>query len=163
MPRKKRLKSEEKPLRKVTPKEEIPQKNVTHKKIGIIYAVGKRKTSTARIRFYPQSSEEKEIFINQKKLKDYFPNFEYQKIVNEPLKNAGLENKFYITIKVKGGGKHSQAEACRHGIARVLVKYNSDYRKVLKAKGFLTRDSRMKERKKPGLKRARRAPQWQKR
>lgn len=163
MPRKKLIKTEEKIIKKTVAKRKIPEKKIIHKKIEFIYTVGKRKTSTARIRFYLQASQEKEIIVNQKKLFEYFPYFEYQKIVNEPLKTTGLENKFFISVKVRGGGKHSQAEAVRHGLARALVKYNKDFRKVLKVKGFLTRDSRKKERKKPGLKRARRAPQWQKR
>jgi small subunit ribosomal protein S9 len=80
-----------------------------------------------------------------------------------PLEIVKLQNKFKILVEVKGGGKNSQAEAIRHGIARALVKFNSDFKRKLKKAGFLKRDPRMKERKKPGLKRARRAPQWQKR
>ena len=80
-----------------------------------------------------------------------------------PLKLMNVLDKFRIMIKVKGGGIHSQAEAVRHGIARALVIFNAEFRKRLKKAGYLTRDSRMRERKKFGLKRARRAPQWRKR
>ena len=104
-----------------------------------------------------------EIKVNEKKLSDYFPSFEFQEIVKEPLKKVGKENKFAITIKVGGGGKRGQAEAIRLGIARALAALDKELRLSLKKVGLLTRDSRMKERKKAGLKRARRAPQWAKR
>jgi small subunit ribosomal protein S9 len=104
-----------------------------------------------------------EILINGKDFKEYFPTFYLQKIVLSPLELVKCLNKFKILVKVTGGGKSAQAEAVRHGIARALVIFNPDFRKKLKKAGFLKRDPRMKERKKPGLKRARRAPQWQKR
>lgn len=154
MPRKKII--EEKNEATVTPKHEALTK------AHFIYAVGKRKTANARVRLYAKS-QTKDFIINNKKIEEYFPYFEQQKKAREPLKIAGLENNFLITVKVAGGGKHGQADAVRHGVARALLKYNEDLRKVFKPRGFLTRDSRMKERKKPGLKRARRAPQWQKR
>jgi len=149
MPKTKKTESESKPIKKTT------------KKAAYIYAVGKRKTSSARVRLYPKVDVQ-EIEINQKKLENYLPYFEYQKKVQEPLKTVGLE-KYKITVKVAGGGLQGQAEAIRHGIARALLELNADYKKILKPKKYLTRDSRKKERKKPGLKRARRAPQWQKR
>lgn len=154
MPRKKSEKTIDNNLEK-------PKKSII-KKIDFLYEVGRRKSAIARIRLYP-NDENKGIIINQKKLEDYFPYFEYQKNIKEPLRVTGLENQFLFTIKVKGGGNRGQAEAIRHGIAKVLLKYNPDFRKVLKAKGYLIRDARIKERKKPGLKRARRAPQWHKR
>lgn len=154
MPRKKSEKSIDNNLEK-------PKKSII-KKIYFLYEVGRRKSAIARIRLYP-NDENKGIIINQKKIEDYFPYFEYQKNIKEPLRVTGLENQFLFTIKVKGGGNRGQAEAIRHGIAKVLLKYNPDFRKVLKAKGYLIRDARIKERKKPGLKRARRAPQWHKR
>ncbi|MGB2762465.1 MAG: 30S ribosomal protein S9 [Minisyncoccales bacterium] len=130
-------------------------------KASYIEAVGRRKTSVARVRLWTKGG--KEFFINNKALKDYFPDFETQKIVAESLDKMKSEDKFKIQVLVKGGGFHSQAEAVRHGVARALVKFNSDFRKRLKKAGHLTRDPRMRERKKFGLKRARRAPQWRKR
>jgi len=95
--------------------------------------------------------------------KDYFTVLEWQKTILSPLILVGVEDKFNFRAKVKGGGKAGQADAVRHGLARALEIYNSEWRPALKAAGFLTRDPRVKERKKPGLKRARRAPQWSKR
>lgn len=123
-------------------------------------AVGRRKNAVARVRLFEGS---KKIFINDKEYKKYFVLEEFQNIIEDPLKVAGLLNKFKVTIKVKGGGVRGQAEAIRHGIARALVKYKKDLKKLLKSYGFLTRDPRVKERRKYGLKKARRAPQWSKR
>jgi len=123
--------------------------------------VGRRKSAVARIKFIPQGKGE--IIINGKKLEEYFPTFELQEIITTPLKLLGLKGKTDFSILVRGGGKKGQAEAARLGIARALQDYDNSYRKTLKVAGFLTRDPRVKERKKPGLKRARRAPQWQKR
>lgn len=124
------------------------------------YAVGRRKTSTARIRIWKK--EEGAMEVNAKPLEAYFPTEDLRALVQSPLKVVGgLNNK--VTIRVNGGGKHSQTEAIRHGIARALIEMNPDYRPSLKAENMLTRDSRIKERKKFGLKRARRAPQWSKR
>lgn len=124
-------------------------------------AVGRRKTSTARVRLHTQGK--KEITVNKKDYKKYFPDLYLQKKIEEPLEKLNSEDKFKISILVKGGGLYSQAGACRHGIARALVELNPYFRKRLKKAGYLTRDPRMRERKKPGLKRARRAPQWKKR
>jgi small subunit ribosomal protein S9 len=124
-------------------------------------AKGRRKTSVARVRLF--SGRESSILVNDKKAGDYFPTKELQCIVGEPLKKVKIETKFKILAKIKGGGIHSQAEALRHGISRALIKFNSEFRKSLKKEGFLTRDSRMKERRKFGLKKARKAPQWSKR
>ncbi len=125
-------------------------------------AVGRRKTATARVRIFPDDPN-KEIIINEKKLTDYFPYFEWQKIVKSPLELVDCLGKLKVQVKVRGGGIKAQAEATRHGISRALVLFNPEFTKKLKKAGFLTRDPRMKERKKFGLKRARRAPQWQKR
>ena len=124
-------------------------------------AVGRRKTAIARVRLQDQGSGE--FLINDKPLEKYFPTLELQQIVKDSLTKTDHLDKFKVSVKVKGGGLHAQAEATRHGISRALVKFNSDYRKMLKKAGLLTRDSRMRERKKFGLKRARRAPQWSKR
>jgi small subunit ribosomal protein S9 len=124
-------------------------------------AKGRRKTSVARVRLF--DGKESSVLVNDKKLEDYFPTKELQNIVAEPLKKIKIKKKFKISAKIKGGGIHSQAEALRHGISRALIKFNSDLKKHLKKEGFLTRDSRMKERRKFGLKKARKAPQWSKR
>lgn len=149
--------------KKVLSKKEPVKKETTALKPAgerYIETIGRRKTSSARVRFSPTG--EKEILVNGKLFRVYFPTMELQNIISAPL-NVMNVDKFRILVKVKGGGIHSQAEAVRHGIARVLVVFNSDFRKRLKKAGYLTRDSRMRERKKFGLKRARRAPQWRKR
>ena len=124
-------------------------------------AEGRRKTAVARVRLFTKG--EKTFLVNEKPLEQYFPTFELQKIAKASLETMKCLDKFRVSAKVKGGGLHAQAEAVRHGIARALVLFNPDFRKRLKAAGFLRRDPRMRERKKFGLKRARRAPQWQKR
>jgi len=131
-------------------------------------AVGRRKTSTARVRLFTQpltakQKEEDNIIVNQKPYKLYFPLPLLQKKITDPLDKLNIRGKFGISILVRGGGISSQADACRHGIARALVLLNPYFKKRLKKAGFLTRDPRMRERKKFGLKRARRAPQWSKR
>ena len=126
------------------------------------YAVGKRKTAIARIKLFAKGSGKFEI--NGKDAKKYFTVGQHIASFLAPLKVAAVTQKSYdLTIKVIGGGPSSQADACRHGLAKALEKENAERRKELKAAGFLTRDSRVKERKKPGLKGARRAPQWAKR
>jgi small subunit ribosomal protein S9 len=102
------------------------------------------------------------MIINEKPIKDYFSVAEID-VIDQLLRlnTNGLEG--YFTVKVEGSGKHSQAEAVRHGIARLLIQVHPDLRPLLKQNGFLTRDARRKERKKPGLKRARKSPQWSKR
>lgn len=124
-------------------------------------AVGRRKTSVARVRFFHKTDGG--IIINDKKIADYFPTEEMRKIAEAAVKKINLGGKYKITAKIFGGGIHSQAEALRHGISRAMIKFNPEFRKELKAAGFLTRDSRMKERRKFGLKKARKAPQWSKR
>ena len=138
------------------------KKKVVEKKLPYLFTVGRRKEAVARVRLYPKDNRNL-LQINNKDYKEYFPYFEFQKEVENPLNITGNLGKYFISVKVSGGGRHGQAEAVRHGLARVLVKLNENNKKSLKAAGILTRDPREKERKKPGLKRARRAPQWQKR
>lgn len=125
-----------------------------------IEAVGRRKTSVARVRFFAKSDGG--ITINGKKLNEYFPTDELRGIAESPIKTAKL-GKYEITARLSGGGIHSQAEALRHGISRALIEFNKELRGELKPLGFLMRDPRMKERRKFGLKKARKAPQWSKR
>ena len=122
-------------------------------------AVGRRKTATARVRLYPAS--ETEFSINGKSLDDFFGTAELRKKVTEALDST--KEKFLVSIFVKGSGINAQAEAARLGIARALVKIDGELRGELKEKGFLKRDPRSVERKKPGLKKARKAPTWVKR
>jgi len=123
-------------------------------------AVGRRKTASARVRITPSS---KNTFkINDRDLASYFPTEELRKIVEEAVGKLKAGT-FDITVHVKGGGIHSQAEAVRHGIARALVKYDETSRTKMKTAGLLKRDPRAKERRKFGLKKARKAPQWSKR
>lgn len=124
-------------------------------------AVGRRKTALARIRLFTQG--EKEFLVNDKSYRLYFPVLELQETADAPLRMMKCLDKFRVSVKVRGGGVSSQSEAIRHGLARALVKFNPDFKRRLRKAGFLTRDARMRERKKFGLKRARRAPQWSKR
>lgn len=129
----------------------------------IYMGTGRRKTSTARVYLKPGSGK---ILINGKQyneFNEYFENKVWTLHAIEPLKVTGLEGTFDVLIRVNGGGKNGQAGAVRLGLARALVSYNPDLRKILRDKGFLTRDPRMVERKKYGLKKARRAPQFSKR
>jgi small subunit ribosomal protein S9 len=126
-----------------------------------IEAVGRRKTGSARVRITPGSKGE--ITVNEKALHEYFPTEELQNIVKTPLVVAGITPMPTITVRVVGGGIHSQAEAVRHGIARAIIRHDLTMRIPLKRAGLLTRDERAKERRKFGLKKARRAPQWSKR
>jgi len=133
----------------------IPE--LKHKFSGkYISAVGRRKTSTARVRFY--DDKKKRIIINDKNYTEYLSGADLIREVEDPLRVAGKMDAS-ISVKVAGGGSRGQAEAIRHGITRVILKIDKDLRATLKPLGFVTRDPRKKERKKPGLKRARRAPQ----
>lgn len=123
--------------------------------------IGRRKTAVARIRLYTKG--DKEFLVNNKTYQDYFVMPEDQETAVASMKKMKCLDKFRVTVKVKGGGHSAQAEAIRHGTARVLVDFNNNFRKRLRKAGFLTRDPRMRERKKFGLRRARRAPQWAKR
>ena len=124
------------------------------------YGTGRRKKSVARVRIYPGSGE---ITINGRSIDDYFGLETLKLIVNQPFGVTGTTGKFDIVANVTGGGISGQAGAIRHGVARALLAADAEYRPALKAAGFLTRDPRMKERKKYGLKAARRAPQFSKR
>lgn len=124
-----------------------------------IEARGARKTSVARVRLVKEPG----FFVNGRDYKAYFKILKYQMAVEAPLNLVSSDKKLGVSVRVVGGGLTGQAEAIRHGLARVLVKLNPDFRKKLKQAGFLTRDPRIVERKKYGLKKARRAPQWSKR
>lgn len=126
-----------------------------------IGAVGRRKTSTARVRITPGAKFS--ITINDRELENYFPTAELRNTVKSAFDASGLEQKFAVTVQVNGGGISSQADALRHGISRALISYDINLRGKLKIKGFLKRDPRAKERRKFGLKKARKAPQWSKR
>ncbi len=126
-----------------------------------IESIGRRKTATARVRITPASKQT--YLINDKELAVYFPTQELQKIVTDPFSTVEGDAHYTVTVKVSGSGIHSQAEAVRHGISRSLVKENEESKSKLKPAGFLKRDPRAKERRKFGLKKARKAPQWSKR
>ena len=139
----------------------VEKPEVVAKQVKYLEGVGRRKTAVARIRLIPQG--EKTFLVNGKPIDTYFPAIELQQTAKAALERMSCLDKFGISVKVRGGGITAQAEAIRHGIARSLVLFNPDFRKRLNKAGFLTRDPRMRERKKFGLKRARRAPQWSKR
>ena len=129
------------------------------KKENYIEAVGRRKTSVARVRITPASKIS--VSINDKEFEIYFPTLTLRNTVLSVFKDT--EEKFAVTAKLSGGGISSQAEALRHGLARALISRTPELRTKLKVKGFLKRDPRAKERRKFGLKKARKAPQWSKR
>ena len=124
------------------------------------YGTGRRKSSIARVRLVEGSGK---ITINKRDIDEYFGLETLKMVVRQPLVATETADKFDVLVNVHGGGTTGQAGAIRHGIARALLKADNDYRPVLKKAGYLTRDPRMKERKKPGLKSARRAPQFSKR
>ena len=124
------------------------------------YGTGRRKNSVARVRVYNGTGK---ITINDRDIDDYFGLETLKLIVRQPLAVAGVEGKFDIVVRVAGGGVSGQAGAIRHGLSRALLVYDENLRGELKKAGFLTRDPRMKERKKYGLMAARRAPQFSKR
>lgn len=128
--------------------------------IRYVETVGRRKSASARVRLYPGTGE---IVVNDLAMEDYFGRDLDRMALRQPLVLTGTEAAFNISVKVKGGGDGGQAEAVRHGISRALCESDPALRPALKSAGFLTRDSRVKERKKPGLKRARKAPQYTKR
>ena len=123
--------------------------------------LGRRKAATARVRLHVGGTGQ--VIVNEKLVGEYFPRAGDADVLVEPLHVTGNENRFDITVKVKGGGITGQRDAVKLGIARALLKVDPDFRPTLRKGGFLTRDSRVKERKKPGLKRARKAPQYTKR
>ena len=124
------------------------------------YGTGRRKHSVARVRVYNGTGK---ITINDRDIDDYFGLETLKLVVRQPLTLAEVEGKFDIVVRVAGGGVSGQAGAIRHGLSRALLQYDENLRTSLKKAGFLTRDPRMKERKKYGLKAARRAPQFSKR
>ena len=141
----------------------MSEENQEKTKGKYFYATGRRKSSVAKVRVYDKAKE-KGITINDKDYKEYFmKNDILIEKINSPLKLLNFEGKFLISVKVLGGGSNGQAEAVRLGIARALLSMNEDFKKELRANDYLTRDPRKVERKKPGLKKARRAPQWKKR
>ena len=123
-------------------------------------SVGRRKRSVARVRLYPGEGE---IVINGKQLRDYFGRPQDWRDVTAPLELTSSEGRFNLSVLVKGGGVTGQAHAIRHGVSRALLVADPELKPLLRRAGFLTRDPREKERKKPGLKRARKAPQYTKR
>ena len=166
-----------KAIKKVVAKKETTEKAVVAEKVKIekieekkekklvhpnryFSAKGGRKTAVAQVRLF---IKQKGIIINGKDYKEYFKNLNLQKEIEKPFSAMNMEDKLGVTVVVRGGGLMGQADAVRHGIAKALVLFNPDFRKRLRREGFLTRDPRMVERKKYGLKKARRAPQWAKR
>ena len=121
---------------------------------------GRRKSSVARVRLVPGDGQ---VIINGRVMEEYIPFAALREVVNQPLNTTETLGSYDVLVNVKGGGYTGQAGAIRHGIARALLQADPEYRGTLKRAGFLTRDPRMKERKKPGLKGARRAPQFSKR
>ncbi|MCI6639313.1 MAG: 30S ribosomal protein S9 [Pygmaiobacter massiliensis] len=124
------------------------------------YGTGRRKSSVARVRVYNGTGK---ITINDRDIDDFFGLETLKLVVRQPLALADVDGKFDIVVRVAGGGVSGQAGAIRHGLSRALLQYDENLRPALKKAGFLTRDPRMKERKKYGLKAARRAPQFSKR
>ncbi|MEK7576945.1 MAG: 30S ribosomal protein S9 [Patescibacteria group bacterium] len=136
-----------------------PTKN--KKEVGrYLEAVGRRKTAVARVRLFADGEG---MIVNDKDYKTYFPTEEMQKIAEDAFRKTRPATRFSVSVKVKGGGIHAQAEAMRHGIARALLLFDVELRTKLKRPGFLKRDPRVKERRKFGLKKARKSPQWAKR
>lgn len=135
------------------------------KHAAYVESVGRRKTAIARVRITPRQGggEGAQIVVNDAPFQKYFSIAEHYRTVVAPLEKTDMVATTAVSAKVRGGGLAAQAEAVRLGIARALVKKNDDLKKSLRAFGFLTRDARMVERKKYGLKKARRAPQWSKR
>jgi small subunit ribosomal protein S9 len=123
-------------------------------------ATGKRKTSIARVRMEPGEGK---FLVNERALKEYFPRETGEMVVLQPFDITGTRNRFDVTVNVQGGGMTGQAEAIRHGISKALLLYNQELKDALKKAGLLTRDSRIKERKKYGRRGARRRPQYSKR
>jgi len=124
------------------------------------YATGKRKESIAKVRLFPGKGK---IIVNNRDFKDYFRRDSLTTMILEPLKLTGTDDAYDIVADLKGGGISGQAGAIRHAISKALLEINGEFRPILKREGFITRDSRVKERKKYGLKKARKRPQFSKR
>ncbi|HXK31917.1 MAG TPA: 30S ribosomal protein S9 [Candidatus Paceibacterota bacterium] len=161
MPKVKKTKKETVKKVKKAPAKKTVKATVKPKVAKYFEGIGRRKTAVARVRISIQ--KEKTFLINARTSENYFPTKYLQRIILSPLSLTDYSDKFQVSVRVKGGGTTSQAEAVRHGLTRALVLFDPELRKQLKKAGFLKRDPRMRERKKFGLKRARRAPQWQKR
>ena len=146
--------------KQATTREEVSKKKEEAGKY--FYAVGKRKTAIAQVRIYP-TKKPVEMLVNDKEANKYFSVDRFEITAKSAFVITGLEEKFNTTVKVIGGGVNAQAEAIRLGVSRALIKFDETLRRALKDNGFLTRDSRVVERKKPGLKKARKSPQWAKR
>ena len=130
------------------------------------YGVGRRKTAVAQVRVYcnvKDAVDENGLIVNGKKYNEYFQTDSQKDAFLEPLKVSGLQDKCAVSVVVRGGGIAGQSDAAKLGIARALIKYDEELRPALKAARLLTRDARKVERKKPGLRKARRSPQWSKR
>ena len=125
------------------------------------YAIGRRKEASAQVRLYPEGTGK--AVVNEKAVDTYFSRAQDLVTVAAPLRAVGHEGTFDMTVVVRGGGVTGQAQAVAHGVARALLKYDEELRPALRRGGFLTRDPRVKERKKPGLRRARKAKQYTKR
>lgn len=125
--------------------------------------IGRRKRSSARVRIYPENRGSGMFVVNGKEVTDYFPREGDYEVLSGPLNDLELLGKMDVTVLVQGGGITGQTDAVRLGLARALVKYDEDMRSALRDNNHLTRDPRVKERKKPGLKRARKAPTYTKR
>lgn len=126
-----------------------------------IEAIGRRKSAVARVRIF--SADKYSFAINERELENYFPVDELRRTIRKVFESVNISQKFKVSIHVNGGGTSSQADAISLGIARALEKFDPELRSALKKEGFLKRDARIKERKKPGLKKARKAAQWSKR
>jgi len=124
------------------------------------HAIGKRKCAIAQVKLF---SGKGDMIVNGKPYQEYFPRLEHRRHLEQPFKATDTVGKYRVEVKVTGGGVTSQSEAIRHGIARALVASNEQFKSLLRQEGLLTRDARIKERKKYGLKRARKAPQYTKR
>lgn len=148
-----------------TPKEDVIIKKETKEKSSsagkYIRAIGRRKTAVAQVRMYEKGSGE--MTVNGLSALEYFKKEDNVNVALQPLKVVSKLKDFDLSVVVKGGGMLGQLDAVRHGIARALVKFDSEFKTMLKTSGYITRDPRKKERKKPGLKKARKAPQWSKR
>ncbi len=136
-------------------------KEIASKPDRYFEATGRRKTAVARVRLFTRG--EKQFLVNGKPYQEYFPLAQDQDTVTASMRKMKCLDKFKVTVVVSGGGRSAQAEAVRHGTARVLVDFNNNFKKRLRKVGYLTRDPRMRERKKFGKKRARKSPQWAKR
>jgi small subunit ribosomal protein S9 len=147
-------------LKRIKNKNMAKEETSTTKKVRYFEGIGRRKTAVARVKIVPGGSE---FLVNGMALEKFFPMPRLKVTALAPIQNLKLEDKFSVNAKVSGGGIKAQAEAIRHGLARALVVYKPELKKLLRAFGYLTRDPRMVERKKYGLKKARRAPQWSKR